>query len=278
MSADAGPPVSGWIDSHCHLQMLAPGELESSVDAARAAGVNGFLVPATKREDWDSVLDISHRVPNTWCALGVHPHEASSWRSGDAQRLRSLLGDPRVVAVGECGLDFHYDLSPRSVQIEVMREQWCLALELNLPVVVHNRESNAEMLEMLRRPEHDGLRADFHSYAGGREMAAELIGRGCYLGISGMITFPKADNVREILPDTPHDRFLVETDTPYLAPVPHRGKPNQPAYVVETAKRLSVELGVEPERLARQTTQNFYRLFPRAATGFERRTYSSSDS
>ena len=170
---------------------------------ARERGVTGFLVPATKLDEADDILALCHRHPDVWCALGVHPHDASTWQAGDQERLRALLADPKAVAVGECGLDFYYDHSPRDVQVRVLREQWELAVELGLPVVVHNRDSNerdargrprsrlprpAGRLPLLRRrPRH------------GRE----LIDRGFYLGLSGMITFPKADNVREVIPSVP---------------------------------------------------------------------------
>ncbi len=253
------------IDSHCHLQSLPPDERERALDAARERGVGGFLVPATRLDEADDVLAFCHRHPDVWCALGVHPHEASSWQPGDARRLAALLADPRAVAVGECGLDFHYDHAPRDVQGRALREQWELARALGLPVVVHNRESDAAMLALVREPAFAGLAGDFHSFAGGRAMAEELLGRGFYLGLSGMITFPKADNVREVIPLLPADRVLVETDTPYLAPVPYRGTPNRPAYVVEIAERLARETAVTAEEVARRTTANFFALFRRAS-------------
>jgi TatD DNase family protein len=256
--------VSGLVDSHCHLQGLPPDERERALDAARQRGVRGFLVPATRLDEADDILAFCHRHPDVWCALGVHPHEASSWRAGDAERLAALLADPRAVAVGECGLDFHYDHAPRPTQLAVLREQWRLALDLGLPVVVHNRDSNVAMLEVVGEPAFAGLAADFHSFAGGLAMARELLARGFYLGISGMITFPKADNVREVLAIVPPDRTLVETDTPYLAPVPYRGRPNRPAYVVEIAQSLAAALGESHEAVARQTSENFFRLFAKA--------------
>ncbi|HEX6864246.1 MAG TPA: TatD family hydrolase, partial [Thermoanaerobaculia bacterium] len=161
------------IDSHCHLQSLPPDERERALDDARERGVRGFLVPAIKLSDADEVLALCHKHPDVWCALGVHPHDASTWKDGDQERLRGLLSDPKAVAVGECGLDFFYDHSPREVQIRVMREQWDLAVELGLPVVVHNRDSNEEMLEVVRQ--YPDLKADFHSFAGGLDMARELI-------------------------------------------------------------------------------------------------------
>lgn len=255
------------IDSHCHLQSLPPDERERALDTARERGVAGFLVPATKLDEADDLLAFCHRHPDVWCALGVHPHEASTWRDGDERRLAELLADPKAVAVGECGLDFHYDFSPRDVQDRVLREQWRLALAMDLPVVVHNRESNEAMLALVAEPELAGLRGDFHSFAGGLAMAENLIRRGFYLGLSGMITFPRADNVREVLPLLPPDRDLVETDTPYLAPVPYRGKPNRPAYVIEVNERLAAERGETPAETARRTSENFFRLFSKAARG-----------
>lgn len=256
--------LSGPIDSHCHLQNLPPEERERALDAARERGVRGFLVPATKLEESEDLLAFCHQHPDVWCALGTHPHDAASWKDGDVDRLRSFLADPKAVAVGECGLDFFYDYSPRDAQFRALREQWELAIDLGLPVVVHNRDSNDEMLSVVREDAFRDLQADFHSFAGGLAMGRELIERGFYLGLSGMITFPKADNVREVIPILPPDRALVETDTPYLAPVPYRGKPNRPAYVVEIAERLAKETGETFEETCRRTGESFYRLFCKA--------------
>lgn len=253
------------IDSHCHLQSLEGDEAERALDAARERGVTGFLVPGIRLDQADEILALCHRHPDVWCALGVHPHDAASWVEGDEDRLRGLLADPKAVAVGECGLDFYYDHAPRDVQDRVMRAQWQIACELDLPVVVHNRDSNEAMLEVVRDPEFAALRADFHSYAGGLEMARELIDHGFSLGLSGMITFPKAENVREVIPILPADRALVETDTPYLTPIPYRGKPNRPAYVVEVAERLGKETGETFEQVCQRTGENFLRLFAKAA-------------
>lgn len=258
------PALSGPIDSHCHLQSLPADERERALDTARERGVAGFLVPAIRLAEAEEILALCHRHPDVWCALGVHPHEASTWQEGDRARLAALLADPKAVAVGECGLDFHYDLSPRDIQVQALREQWSLALELGLPVVVHNRESNEEMVALVEEADFAGLAGDFHSFAGGLGMAGALIPRGFYFGLSGMITFPRADNVREVIPEIPSDRALVETDTPYLAPVPYRGKPNRPAYVVDVARRLAAETGESEEQVARRTGENFFRLFAKA--------------
>ncbi len=254
---------SGLVDSHCHLQYFGSGEVRRTLDEAREAGVRGFLVPAIRLSDSERLLSLAQREADVWCALGVHPHEAKSWRDGDQGRLGELLSEPGVVAVGECGLDFHYDYSPRGVQERVMKLQWELAKDAGLPVIVHNRESNAEMQAAVEDPAFAGLRGVLHSYAGGPELALTAISRGFYLGISGMVTFPRADNVREVLAATPRDRLLVETDTPYLAPVPYRGKKNRPAWVVEVARRLASELEVSYLELCEATGENFRRLFSR---------------
>lgn len=252
------------VDSHCHLQYLEPVERAAAIARARDRGVTGFLVPATQLDQAEDLLAFCHSQENVWCALGVHPHEAASWKPQDAARLRALLADRKVVAVGECGLDFFYDHAPREVQEEVLRAQWRLAVELDLPAIVHNRDSNERMLALLAEPEFATLKADLHSFAGGRAMAETVVAHGCVLGMSGMITFPKADNVREVIAGTPRDRFLVETDTPYLAPVPYRGKPNEPSFTVEIATRLGLELGLDLAATAALTTENFFRFFPKA--------------
>ncbi|QQR72482.1 MAG: TatD family hydrolase [Holophagales bacterium] len=253
------------VDSHCHLQHLEPDERERALDTARERGVRGFLVPAVRLDEGASLVAFAERHDDVWCALGVHPHDASSWSSGDERRLADLLAHPKAVAVGECGLDFFYDHAPREVQAEVLRAQWRIAIDLDLPVVVHNRESDEAMLALVREPEFAALRGDFHSFAGAPSMAAELRQRGFSFGFSGMVTFARADNIRALLAETPLDRILVETDTPYLAPVPHRGKPNRPAWVVDVLERVAAERGLTADRAAAETTGNFFRLFDRAA-------------
>ena len=260
------------IDSHCHLQNLPPEERERGARRAPASAACtvsssrpcGSTKPRTSSPSAIATTDV-------WCALGVHPHDASTWKDGDDERLRALLADPKAVAVGECGLDFFYDHSPRDVQERVFRAQWSLALELGLPVVVHNRDSNDAMLAVLERARlpRPARPTSTPSPAASR-WPAELIARGFCFGISGMITFPKADNVREVLPGSPADRLLVETDTPYLAPVPYRGKPNEPAYVVEIAERLAKELSVEVQELSRTSEQAFLALFAKAREGSDR--------
>ncbi len=253
------------VDSHCHLQSIPASERAAVLDRAREAGVRGFLVPALRIAEAEELLRFCEAEANVWCALGVHPHEAASWRDGDDARLRDLLGHPRAVAVGECGLDFYYDHAPWDLQERVLVAQLRLAVDLGLPAVIHNRDSNDAMTRILIRPELASLVCDLHSFAGGIEMARTLAPRGHYFGLSGMITFPKAENVRAALSAIPRDRMLVETDSPYLAPVPHRGERNEPAYVTAVAERLGRELCLPREQIDAATSAAFFRLFAKAA-------------
>jgi len=256
--------VPGLVDSHCHLQTFGGEEIAAVLDRARARGVTGFLAPASRLDEAEGLLALAEREPGVWCALGVHPHEAASWQPGDERRLAALLAHPRAVAVGECGLDFHYDHAPRPVQEAVFRTQCELAIDLGLPVIVHNRESDDRLLALLAEPALAPLAADLHSFAGGGAMARRLRDRPFVFGVSGMVTFKKAENVREALPLFGADQLLVETDSPYLAPVPYRGLRNEPAYVVEVAARVAAELGCEPGEIARRSRENFFRFFAKA--------------
>jgi TatD DNase family protein len=237
------PRTLGLVDSHCHLQQLEADDRERALDEARERGVEGFLVPAIHLEDAPTLFGLAERHADVWIALGVHPHEAKLWQEGDAERLRRLVDHPKVVAVGECGLDYHYDHSPRDEQRRAMREQWEVALEAGLPVIVHNRESDDDALAMLGEPSFSELRGVFHSFSAGAAMAREILAHGGFwLGLSGMVTFRAADNVREVLSFTPTERLLVETDTPFLA----------------------LELGIERAELDRKTGAGFLELFARA--------------
>jgi TatD DNase family protein len=253
------------VDSHCHLQHFAPDERRAAVDRARERGVRGFLVPAVRLDEADDLIAFCEGEVDVWCALGVHPHDAASWDDTHPRRLRELLAHPKAVAVGECGLDFYYDHAPRDVQEGVFRAQIEIARELDLPLVVHNRDSNDAMLRVVSEPAYAGARFDFHSFAGGLDMARSLLPLATVFGVSGMVTFPKAGNVREALHEIPRQRLVVETDTPYLAPVPHRGQRNEPAFVVEVNERLAAELGQAPEDVAARTTANFFSFFAKAA-------------
>jgi len=229
---------------------------------ARAAGVTRFLVPGTTLEDSDAAAAMADPTAGVFAAVGVHPHEARDFEpSRDGPRFEELAARPGVVAIGEIGLDFHYDHSPREKQIEVLEWMLDCAKRLGLPALLHNRESGAEMLALLERL---GGRPDagvFHSFTEDAAYGRKAIALGYLVSFSGMITFRAAENIRSSAARLPLDAMLVETDTPFLAPVPHRGKPCEPAYVVETAKTLAEVKGTDLAAVAAATTGNFDRLF-----------------
>jgi TatD DNase family protein len=247
-------------DSHCHLQM---GEgAPDLIGRARAAGVSRFLVPGTTLADSEAAAAMADPPAGIFAAVGVHPHEARDFQPvRDGARFEELAGRPGVVAIGEIGLDFHYDHSPREKQIEVLEWMLDCARRLRLPVLLHNRESGAEMLATLQRLGARGGAGVFHSFTEDAAYGRKAIALGYLVSFSGMITFRAAENIRSAAAGLPIDAMLVETDTPFLAPVPHRGKPCEPAFVVETAKRLAEVQATTLETVAATTTANFDRLF-----------------
>ncbi len=249
-------------DSHCHLDSEKfAGDLEESVARARAAGVNRFLAIGTGEgpPDLEAGIRLAARFESFWATVGVHPHDAGKAAPETFARLRTLAQHPKVVALGEIGLDYHYDFAPRDVQQRVFREQLTLAREIALPVIIHTREAWGETLEILgEAPLPAG--GIFHCFTGNPEQAREALAFGFHLAFGGVITFPKAEGVREAVRVTPDERLLIETDAPFLAPAPHRGKRNEPAFLVETVRRLAEIRGATPEHIAAITTRNFERL------------------
>jgi TatD DNase family protein len=237
-------------------------DADALLTRARSVGVTRFLVPGTTLEDSASAVALAASHGDVWAAVGIHPHEA---RDFDAKRdgaaLEELARRPRVAAIGEVGLDFHYDLSPREKQIEVLDWMLDLARRLSLPAILHNRESGAQMLALLGRLPARERPGVFHSFTESSDYGRKAIGLGYLISFSGMITFGAAENIREAAAGLPLEAMLVETDTPYLAPIPFRGKPCEPAFVVETAKKLAQVKGVPLEAAASATTANFDRLF-----------------
>ena len=244
-----------FTDSHCHLTMS---NAEASLDAARAAGVRGFVVPGTKLEDAPQAVEIAQKNTDVWAGVGFHPHDAKQCDDAAFAEIARLAREERVVAIGEIGLDYHYDFSPRDVQREVFERHIKLAKELDKPVIVHNRESTEDMVEILSR---SGVPGILHSYTESLDIAKKLVDLGYYISFSGIVTFRNADSLRDVARGLPHDRVLIETDTPYLAPVPYRGRDNEPAYVVAIAELLAKLWGVSVEAVAEQTTANFERVF-----------------
>jgi len=251
-------------DSHCHLQM---GDgADALIERARAAGVSRFLVPGTTLADSAAAAALGNPGAGIFAAVGVHPHEAKDFDPArDGAAFEALARQPGVVAIGEIGLDFHYDHSPRGTQVGVLSWMLDCAARLGLPVLLHNRESGAAMLELLEKRGARERAGVFHSFTEDAEYGKKAIALGYLVSFSGMITFRAAENIRAAASGLPLEKMLVETDTPFLAPVPHRGKPCEPAFVVETARKLAEVKGVSFERVAEATTANFERLFLKEA-------------
>lgn len=231
---------------------------EENLAAARAAGVRGFVVPATKLDDAPQAVEIARQHDDVWAAVGFHPHEAKDCHDEAFATIATLARDPRVVAIGEVGLDYHYMHSPRETQIAVLERHIGLAREVDKPVIIHNRESTEDMVAILER---SGARGILHSYTDTLDVARRLVALGWMISFSGIVTFRNAESLREVARALPHDHVLIETDTPYLAPVPYRGRHNEPAYVIRIAELLADIWSVAIDEVAAQTTANFERVF-----------------
>lgn len=244
-----------FTDSHCHLTMS---NAEANLAAARAAGVRGFVVPGTNLQDAPQAVAIARENADVWAAVGFHPHDAKHCDDAAFAEIARLASEERVVAIGEIGLDYHYMHSPRETQREVFERHIALARETGKPIIVHNRESTEDMVEILAR---SGARGILHSYTESLDVARRLVDLGFFISFSGIVTFRSAEALREVARALPHDAVLIETDTPYLAPVPYRGRDNEPAYVIKIAELLAALWGLSVERVAEQTTANFERVF-----------------
>ena len=231
---------------------------EAVLDRARTLGVRGFVVPGTKLEDAAEAISVATGRDDVWCAVGFHPHEAKDCDDTAFAEIERLAGHPKVVAIGECGLDYHYMHSPRETQIAVFERHIALAKKLGKPIIVHNRESTDDCVEILLR---SGARGILHSYTESLEVAEKLVAAGFFISFSGIVTFRSAEMLRGVAKALPHDRVLIETDTPILAPVPYRGKENEPAFVVKVAELLASLWGKPLEYVAETTTANFERAF-----------------
>jgi len=247
-------------DSHAHLddRRFAP-DLEEVIGRAREAGVTAILTVASNLRAARASIDLAGRFPFIRVAVGIHPHDAAAAPDDYPERLRRLARLPGVAAIGEIGLDYHYDFSPRPVQREVFRVQLELARELDLPVVIHAREADGDILAALR--EAGPGRGVMHCFSGDLAMAEACLDLGYHLSFAGNVTFPKSEELRRVAARVPLDRLLVETDCPYLAPVPKRGRRNEPAFVVHTARALAELRGMTLEELAAQATANARVLF-----------------
>jgi TatD DNase family protein len=258
------------VDSHCHLDFPDfATELDGVVDRARAAGVGRIVTISTRVKQHAAVLAIAERYPDVYCSVGTHPHHAHEELDITVKHLVALTRAAKVVAIGEAGLDYHYAYSSRDAQEQGFRHHVAAARETGLPLVIHSRDADLDMAKILEEETGKGaFPAVLHCFTGGRELAERAIALGLYISFTGILTFKKSEDLRLIAAALPPDRILVETDAPYLAPGPYRGKRNEPAYVVETAKTLAAVRGISADEIARQTTENFYRLFskvPRVA-------------
>ena len=255
------------IDSHCHLNYDGLAERQEEVlAAARARGVGGFLNISTRQHEWGEVVGAAERYPDVWASVGVHPHEADAHPDLGAAALVEAAAHPRVIAIGECGLDYYYDKSDRAAQRERFQAHIEGARQTGLPLVVHTRDAEEDTAEILTREVgKGGVAGVLHCFTGSAELARTALDLGFYLSISGIVTFKNARDLQDIAKTIPQDRLLVETDSPFLAPVPHRGQTCEPAFVADTAAFLS-DLRDEPlDELAAATTANFFRLFGKAA-------------
>ncbi|MGO2132218.1 MAG: TatD family hydrolase [Halomonas sp.] len=257
-----------FVDSHCHLDRLDPrthgGDAAAALDAARARGVRQFLAIAVTLEDVPDIAALSRQHSDVVISAGMHPLHTPE-QEPSVETIMAYAETHEAVAIGETGLDFHYDRVPREQQLERFRRHLMAATELELPVIVHTREARDETLALIREQVNPRVGGVLHCFTEDLDMAREAVALGFYISLSGIVTFRNAEALREVARRVPLDRLLIETDSPYLAPVPYRGKPNEPAWVVEVAECIAAERGISIEEVAMQTTANFYQLFRAAA-------------
>jgi len=251
------------VDSHCHLDFPDfADELDAVVGRAEAAGVGRLVTISTRVREHDKLLAIAERFPNVYCSVGTHPHHADEEDGITPDELVALTRHPKVVALGEAGLDYFYDHGSPAAQERGFRAHIAAARTTGLPLVIHTREADEDCGRILEDEMAKGpFRAVLHCYTGGRALAMKAIGLGLSISFTGIITFKKSQALRDLAAELPADRIMVETDSPYLAPGKYRGKRNEPSYVGEVAKVLAEARGVSFDEIARQTTENFFRLF-----------------
>jgi TatD DNase family protein len=251
------------VDSHCHLDFPDfTSDLDAIVQRAAAAGVGRIVTISTRVRRLAELLAITERFPNVYCSVGTHPHHADEEDGIPADELIELTKHPKVVALGEAGLDYFYDNGPPQAQARGFRAHIAASRATGLPLVIHTRDADEDCGRILEEEAAKGpFRAVLHCYTGGRELAMKAIGLGLSISFTGILTFKKSQNLRDLAAELPADRIMVETDAPYLAPGKFRGKRNEPAYVVEIAKVLAEARGVSLEDISHQTTENFFRLF-----------------
>ena len=252
------------IDSHAHIQGPEfAADLNGVIDRAHAAGVEKILVVGGTGElsSNDAAVAVANSFTGLFATVGMHPHDAKDVSEQDFERLEHLAADPKVVAVGETGLDFYYDHSPRDLQVKVFTRFIHMARALELPLIVHDRDAHRDIAELLKSEGGENLRGVIHCFTGDYPAAKEFLDLGFYLSFSGIVTFKNAEALREVVRELPLDRMLVETDSPYLAPVPHRGKRNEPAFVLQVAETIASVKGLPLQEIAEATSRNAGALF-----------------
>lgn len=254
------------IDSHCHLNYKGLVETQAAVlDRARERGVGGFLNISTRQSEWAAIVATAHREPDVWASIGIHPHEADEHADLGAEALREAARDSRVVAIGETGLDYYYDHSDRQVQQDLFRVHIKVARETGLPVIIHTRDAEDDTLRILQEEMAEGaFPALIHCFTASAEFGRAVLALGLTISISGIVTFKNARDLQAFAAEIPDDRLLVETDSPFLAPVPHRGRTCEPAFVADTCAYVAGLRGTTALELADTTSGNFFRLFTRA--------------
>ncbi len=256
------------IDSHCHLDFPDfANELDAVVDRAEGAGVERMITIGTRVDTADRLVAIAERYDSVYFTVGTHPHEAATEAADDFAAMRKFAARPKCVGIGEAGLDYHYNYAPPEVAQKVFRGQIALARDLRLPLVIHAREAAEDPAAILKEEMGRGpFAALLHCFTSSRALAEAALDLGLFISFSGVVTFKKSEELRAIARDVPLDRILIETDAPYLAPVPHRGRRNEPAYVAATAQAVAEAKGMAPEALAEAARANTLRLFSRIAT------------
>jgi TatD DNase family protein len=255
------------VDSHCHLEYEGLVEDQAGVLArARAAGVGGFLNISTRRREWDKVIATAAHEPDVWASVGIHPHEADAHADLGAAALTEAAAHPKVIGIGETGLDYYYDKSDRATQQALFRTHIAVARETGLPLIVHTRDAEDDTAAILADEMGKGaFPALIHCFTASAEFARTVLELGLTISLSGIVTFRNAKDLQGIAADLPDDRLLVETDSPFLAPVPHRGRTCEPAFTADTARFVAALRDTTPEALAEVTTRNFFTLFGKAA-------------
>jgi TatD DNase family protein len=254
------------IDSHCHLDFPELAADRAGVLArAKAAGIDGMVTISTRVKRFDEIKAIAEAHTEVWCSVGTHPHHADEELDIFTEDLVRLSAHPKCVAIGEAGLDYFYDNAPKEAQETGLRRHIAASRLTGLPLVIHSRSADAHMGAVLTDEVGQGaFPFVLHCFTGGAELARQALELGGYISFSGIITFKNAEEIREVAKFVPSDRYLVETDAPYLAPVPHRGGTNEPSYVAHTAAKVAEVRGVSLEQLGAETTDNFFRLFSKA--------------